>query len=213
MSAPASTSEFAVAPGYLTIDELAERVGMSIRNLREWKTLGLLPAAELRGRVGYYPPSVVERIKRIEQLRGEGFKLELISRMLDTGDDSADDVMQLAGTLRLPFNERVEAATARMAEIGAALSDLGMDVEQVLGATSEIRDHADAIAGIFEEVWREHVWEPFTAAGMPPERMPEIIETAARVQPLALDAVTAIFTVAMAEQIERGIARELGETG
>ena len=31
----------------LTIDELARRVGMTVRNLREWRTLGLLPAAEI----------------------------------------------------------------------------------------------------------------------------------------------------------------------
>ncbi|MGH7856147.1 MAG: MerR family transcriptional regulator, partial [Candidatus Binatia bacterium] len=38
----------------LTIDELAKGVGMTVRNLREWRTLGLLPPAEMRGRVGYY---------------------------------------------------------------------------------------------------------------------------------------------------------------
>ena len=33
----------------LTIDELARRVGMTVRNLREWRALGLLPA---RGGLG-----------------------------------------------------------------------------------------------------------------------------------------------------------------
>src|SRR5438874_12291061 len=46
----------------LTIDELARGVGMSVRNLREWRALGLLPAPEMRGRVGYYDPSQVDRL-------------------------------------------------------------------------------------------------------------------------------------------------------
>jgi DNA-binding transcriptional MerR regulator len=199
--------------GYLTIEELAAQVGMSVRNLREWKTLGLLPAAELRGRVGYYHPSVIDRIRRIGELRAEGFKLELISRMLDTGGEAGEEVMRLAGTLRAPFAGRPELAAARMAEIGKELAGLGMSEQQILDATAAIREHADAIAELFEGVWREHVWEPFVAAGMPAEKLPEIVETAARVRPLAFDGVMAIFTVAMEAQIEQGIERELGRAG
>src|SRR5207253_9558128 len=40
-------------PAELTIDELARRMGMSVRNLREWRAQGLLPPPRLRGRVGY----------------------------------------------------------------------------------------------------------------------------------------------------------------
>ena len=60
---------------------------MTVRNLREWRTLGLLPRAEMRGRVGYYDPAVVDRIERIKQLHAQGFTLELIRRMLDAGGD------------------------------------------------------------------------------------------------------------------------------
>ena len=87
----------------LTINELAERVGMTVRNLREWRSLGLLPRAEMRGRVGYYAPAVVDRIERIKKLHAEGFTLELIGRMLDAGGDAGDEVMPLAETLRARF--------------------------------------------------------------------------------------------------------------
>lgn len=36
----------------LTIDQLAQRVAMTARNIREWQTLGLVPPPEKRGRVG-----------------------------------------------------------------------------------------------------------------------------------------------------------------
>ena len=89
----------------LTIDELARRVGMSVRNLREWRTLGLLPPAEMRGRNGFYSEAVVERVRGIQRLHAEGFTLELIRRMLETSGESGDDVMRFARALRAPFRE------------------------------------------------------------------------------------------------------------
>src|SRR4051794_29731075 len=79
---------------------------MTVRNLREWRTLGLLPPAEIRGRVGYYDESVVERIEGVKQLRAEGFPLDLIRRMLDASGELGEEVMRFAGALRAPFRER-----------------------------------------------------------------------------------------------------------
>lgn len=91
--------------GLLTIRELAERSGMSVRNIREWQTLGLLPRAGMSGRTGYYEPAVVDRIERIRQLHAEGFPLDLIRRMLEASRGAGEDVMQLAHVLRAPFRE------------------------------------------------------------------------------------------------------------
>ena len=100
----------------LTIGELAERVGITVRNLREWRTLGLLPPAERRGRVGYYDDTVVARVERIKQLQEQGFPLELIRRMLEASDGYGDDVMGLASALRAPFREE-EAPVVDLAEL------------------------------------------------------------------------------------------------
>lgn len=197
----------------LTITELAEHVGMSVRNLREWRTLGLLPRATMRGRVGYYEPEVLDRVRRIQRLHSEGFTLDLIARMLDAGGDAADEVIRLAATLHAPYD--TEAATAgtppkqRIEQITASLDELGLTAEQISEATARIREHVEAIAEIFEKVWRDSIWEPFVEAGMPDSELPRIQATAARVKPLALEAVVAQFTLAMEAQIERGIAREL----
>ena len=87
----------------LTIDELAGRVGMTVRNLREWRTLGLLPSARMAGRVGYYDPDVVTRIESIQRLQDGGFTLELIKRMLDVSGNSGGEVLRMAERLRTPF--------------------------------------------------------------------------------------------------------------
>jgi len=89
----------------LTIDDLARRVGMSVRNLREWRTLGLLPPAQMRGRNGFYSEAVVERIRGIQKLHAEGFTLELIRRMLEASGESGDDIMRFARALRAPFRD------------------------------------------------------------------------------------------------------------
>jgi DNA-binding transcriptional MerR regulator len=231
----------------LTIGDLAERVGMTVRNLREWRTLGLLPPAELQGRVGYYDESVVGRVERIKHLHEQGFPLELIRRMLEASDGYGDDVMGLASALRAPFREeeapvvnltqlarrwgsvnptqlrraeklglirkrrggRYEFTSATVARVGDALHELGLSLKETLDATAEIRSHADAIAELFEQVWMRHIWEPFLASGAPEQRLPELRQTLAEVQPLALDAVIALFTVAMEKKIEEGIAREV----
>ena len=231
----------------LTIDELAQCVDMTVRNLREWRTLGLIPPAEIRGRVGYYDPSVVTRIEWIKQLHEQGFTLELIRRMLDASDGFGEDVMRLASTLRAPFRDedgpvvdlvelakrwgsvnpgklrqaaklglirkradgRYEFTSARVARVGEALSALGLSIQETLDATAEIRAHADSIAELFERVWMRHVWQPFLEDGMPEEALPRLEQTVAEVQPLAMDAVVALFTVAMEAKIEEGIAREV----
>jgi DNA-binding transcriptional MerR regulator len=197
----------------LTITDLAERVGMSVRNLREWRTLGLLPRATMRGRVGYYEPEILDRIRRIQRLHAEGFTLDLIARMLDAGGDAADEVIRLAAALHAPYDidgaAPGEAPEQRMAQIKASLDELGLTTEQITEATARIREHVEAIAEVFEKVWRDGIWEPFVEAGMPDAELPRIQATAARVKPLALEAVVAQFTLAMEAQIERGIAREL----
>jgi DNA-binding transcriptional MerR regulator len=198
-----SVTETSVKVG-LTIDELAREVDMSVRNLREWRALGLLPAPELRGRVGYYDADQVNRVKRIRQLHAEGFPLDLIRRLLETSGAAGDEVMSFARQLREPF--RAEGATERAAD---ALASLGLTDDEVRAATAELRAHADGIADLFHRMWLKHVWEPFLAAGEPPERWPEIRRTAGALQPLATDAVLAAFREAMDAKVQEGIAREV----
>src|SRR5205807_8339864 len=86
---------------------------------------------------------------------------------------------------------------------------LGLSLQETLGATAGIRAHADGLAELFERVWMKHIWEPYVEAGMPQRALPQLQETVGTVQPLAVDAVLALFTVAMENRIEQGISREI----
>src|SRR3977135_1028878 len=59
----------------LTSEQLAAEVGMSVRNIRNHHSRGLLPAPEVRARVGYYGPDHVARLRLILDLQADGFNL------------------------------------------------------------------------------------------------------------------------------------------
>src|SRR3954449_1086562 len=71
------------SPNRLTIEGLAHETGLSVRNLRSHQARGLLPPPEVRGRIGYYGPEHIERIRLIQELQGEGLKLDGIKRLLE----------------------------------------------------------------------------------------------------------------------------------
>jgi len=88
----------------MTIDQLAQCVSMSSRNIREWQRQGLLPPPARRGRVGIYSDEHVARIRRVQQLHAQGFPLDLIRRMIDTGTGSESDIRHLAAEVLAPFS-------------------------------------------------------------------------------------------------------------
>src|SRR3954453_8451611 len=97
----------------LTIDELARRTGMTVRNLRAHQSRGLLPAPEVRGRTGYYGPEHVARVELIRELQGEGFNLEAIRRLLEGSAGGSGEVLRFARAPREPFeDEQPEIVTA-----------------------------------------------------------------------------------------------------
>lgn len=89
--------------GQLTIDELARRIGMTVRNIRAHQSRGLLPAPEVRGRTGYYGPDHVARLELIKELQADGFNLDLIRRLLDGAGGSSKEVLRFKQALGRPF--------------------------------------------------------------------------------------------------------------
>ncbi|HEV2791085.1 MAG TPA: MerR family transcriptional regulator [Solirubrobacterales bacterium] len=67
----------------LTIEELAAETGMTVRNIRSHRARGLLPAPEVRDRVGYYGPEHLARLRMIQELQTDGFNLKGIERLLN----------------------------------------------------------------------------------------------------------------------------------
>ncbi len=73
----------------LTVDELAARVGMTVRNLRAYAARGLLPPPRLVGRTGYYGPQHVDRLLLVREMLGQGHTLAAIEKTLADGPQTA----------------------------------------------------------------------------------------------------------------------------
>lgn len=91
--------------GEMTIGELAERTGMTVRNIRAHQTRGLLPPPVVHGRTGYYNEEHVARIELTRELQAEGLNLEAIRRMGESVNGAAAEVHNLTRSLRAPFEE------------------------------------------------------------------------------------------------------------
>jgi DNA-binding transcriptional MerR regulator len=89
----------------MTIGELAERTGMTVRNIRAHQTRGLLPPPVVRGRTGYYNEEHVARIELTRELQAEGLNLEAIRRVGESVDGAAEEIFNLTRSLRAPFEE------------------------------------------------------------------------------------------------------------
>jgi DNA-binding transcriptional MerR regulator len=66
----------------LTIAELAARTGISVRTIRFYAGMGLIPPPTVRGRLGLYDERHVARLELVRDLQGLGFTLAAIEGYL-----------------------------------------------------------------------------------------------------------------------------------
>lgn len=89
----------------LTIEELAARTGMTVRNIRAHQSRGLLPAPEIRGRTGFYGAEHVTRLELISEMQADGFNLRAIKRLVDVSDGSGEELLGFKRALMAPFEQ------------------------------------------------------------------------------------------------------------
>src|SRR6478672_7556700 len=99
--------------GYdLTIEQLAAESGMSVRNIRNHHTRGLLPPPEVRARVGYYNAEHAARLRLILDLQADGFNLAAIERLMSASGGVAERLLGLRRAVTTPFEpEEPEVVT------------------------------------------------------------------------------------------------------
>lgn len=97
----------------MTIDELAQRTGMTVRNIRAHQSRGLLQPPEIEGRTGYYGAEHVARIELIAEMQADGFNLAAIKRLLGDSQGSERELLGFKRALMTPWeNEEPEFITA-----------------------------------------------------------------------------------------------------
>jgi len=92
--APAGAS---ASTATLTIDELAAASRVPSRTIRFYQSRGALQGPEIRGRVAYYGPPHVERLKLIAQLSDRGLRIDAIGDLMKRIDRGEVDLAEWLG--------------------------------------------------------------------------------------------------------------------
>ena len=174
--------------GELTVGQLADAVGMTVRNVRAYAARGLLPPPRLVGRTGRYGPQHVARLALVREMLAEGYTLGAIERSLEHAPLAADPTaLALHRALLAPWlpDEPVEMDRATLAAKAGGRS--GPDVIERLAALGVLEPVDDRRLRVLDP--------PLLAAGIQvmrlgidasslldaQEQVAELVEEAARV--------------------------------
>lgn len=121
----------------LSLTELTERVGVSVRNIRFYTSRGLVPPPLRRGRQGFYNADHVARLEMVKELQGHGFTLSAIEKYLaDLPDDAGPAELAVHRVMLTPWQSEVREELTR-AELetraGRSLSDADVETLGVFG--------------------------------------------------------------------------------
>ena len=176
-------------PGRLTIDALAQRTGMTVRNIRAHQSRGLLQPPEIEGRTGYYGPEHVARIELISEMQADGFNLAAIKRLLADRPGSDSEMLGFKRALMAPWeDEEHEFITAE-----DLFQRLALDVEN---PNPQRLERAVAMGFLIDH-----------GEGRFEVPSPTLFRAAEELRSLGIDADTALDVLDEIERGSRSIAR------
>ena len=185
------TAMFTVRAVELSVQELAERSGASVRTIRYYQSEGLLPAPERHGRQARYGAGHLERLEVIGALQARGLRLTAIADLLhDAGDADLTGWLDLGQSLVRPWSED-EPELLGEAELTARLGAAPAGTVDALVAGGLIERRADTT--------------PVT--WLVPS--PGLLEVARQLVALGIDAEVAIDLQRLLERRLRTLASEL----
>lgn len=158
-----------------TVDVLADRAGMTVRNVRAYSTRGLIDPPRLEGRTGYYTQKHLQRLVLVRTLLGRGFTLAAIEDALLKSPSTASSVaLDLINIFEVEDDADPTELISR-AEL-ASLSGLGPDhklIDQMieLGLLEQVDD--DTIRMLEPSVVRPGAAS--VAIGLDPDSVVDIV--------------------------------------
>ncbi|MEQ6899974.1 MerR family transcriptional regulator [Nocardioides sp. YIM 152588] len=133
----------ATAPGegsgdaLLTLEELTQRAGITVRTLRFYTSRGLVPPPIRRGRSGFYSADHVARLELVQELQAHGFTLAAIEKYVaGIPADATPEDIALARTMLAPWQADlpVEMSHEQLeAKAGRSLSEEDIATLNALG--------------------------------------------------------------------------------
>jgi DNA-binding transcriptional MerR regulator len=237
----------------LTVDELAARVGVTVRNVRAYSARGLLPPPRMVGRTGYYGREHVARLLLVREMLAEGYSLAMIERTIASAPPTASSATlalhrallapwlppepelmtgaELAARAGVPESpalvdrlvdlglvERVSEEELRVLDpalltAGLQVVALGVPPDDLIDAQTRVNALVREIAQTYVRMFVETGLRSFVEAGAPPDRLEEVRDIVARLQPAAAQAVLAAFRTEMAAVVEETLGAVLSRLG
>jgi DNA-binding transcriptional MerR regulator len=121
----------------LSLDELTDRVGMSVRTVRFYTTRGLVPPPIRVGRSGYYSADHLTRLELVSELQAHGFTLAAIERYVARiPADATPETIALHRTMLAPWMADLPETLTRRElarRAGRPLSEDDLDTLTALG--------------------------------------------------------------------------------
>ncbi len=132
-----------------TIDELAARAEMTVRNVRAYASRGLIDPPRLEGRTGYYDQSHLQRLRLVREFLDRGYTLSAVEDAIAASPRSAPahalDLLQLLDEPRRQVEPEVMTRDALAALAGVHRDDSLIDGLTEFGLAEWIDDDHDHV--------------------------------------------------------------------
>lgn len=116
------------------IGELAERTGLSLRTIRHYDEVGLLPAsARTEGGFRVFTEDDVERLMHIKAMKPLGFSLEEITELLSVVEAPQGEAQGQSAERAAHFLQRARHERAKLARYLAQADELIVELEGLAG--------------------------------------------------------------------------------
>lgn len=112
----------------MTIDELAQAAGLTVRNVRNYQSRGLIPPPKVQGRVGHYGPGHLAELQLIREMQAQGFNLTAIAHLLEQARGAEEQVLGFTRSLMAPF----ETETPEIVDHDELVARLGGELDAKL---------------------------------------------------------------------------------
>ena len=185
----------------LTIEQLAQETGMTVRNIRAHHSRRLLPPPELREGTGYYGPEHVARLKLVREMQARGFNLTAIKHLLAASAGAGEEILGFTRTLMRPF----ERERPELVEAGELATRLGGSLQpKVLRRAEELGLVRPLAEGTYEvpSPTLLRAGEEVVRLGIPLEAALDVIEQVGRHS----EGVTRAFVALFLERIWKPFA-------
>jgi DNA-binding transcriptional MerR regulator len=154
------------AHGRMTVEEFADRTGMSARNIRALQGRGLLPRPVRLGRRAFYLEQHVNRAEAIKNLQRQGFNLFAIGTILGTGDADSQtaemaallerlggrdpgliDTLHHHGIVGRSADGELRVIRPKPLRTALALRQLGVPLPAAIRMVADVLDATEPLAG------------------------------------------------------------------